>query len=204
MLNVVITRVQRSGPPRRSRNLEERIFVRFPFVLRRLALVISRLSPRSRVRRVLLRRALVSGWASFDRRDYELNFLSFAPDAEFEFEFPPSLQPLGLAGSFRGHEGRIEALNKLFEVWSSELEPAYMIDLDDRLLNLGFWHTQARASGIPLEQELAQLVTLRDGLIVRDQTFFSWEEGLRAAGLKPDAIALPLRGKTSQAASSAG
>jgi ketosteroid isomerase-like protein len=202
MPNVVITRVQRSGPPRRSRNLEERIVVRFPFVLRRLALVISRLNPRSRLRRLFLRRGFRSGWASFERRDFELYLHFVTPDAEFEF--PSSMQTLGLAGSFRGHEGRTEALNKIFEVWGSELEPAYMVDLGDRVLNLGFWHTQARASGVPLEQEFAQLSTLRDGLVFRDQIFFSWEEGLRAAGLEPDVIALPVRGKTSQAASSAG
>jgi ketosteroid isomerase-like protein len=201
MPNVVITRVQRSGPPRRSRNLEERIAMRFPFVLRRLARVISRLSPRSRVRRVILRRGFRSGWASFERRDFELYLLLVTPDAEFEF--PSSMQTLGLAGSFRGHEGRTEALSKIFEVWGSELEPAYMLDLGDRVLNLGFWHTQARASGVQLDQEFAQLSTMRDGLVFRDQIFFSWKEGLRAAGLEPDAVAVPVHGKTSQGGSSA-
>jgi hypothetical protein len=85
----------------------------------------------------------------------------------------------------------MQALERIFEVWGSELEPAYMLDLGDRLLNLGFWRTRARASGVPLEQELAQLVTVRDGLVIRDQNFFSWEQGLRAAGLEPDAITLP-------------
>jgi ketosteroid isomerase-like protein len=203
MRDVVVTRVQYSGPPRRSRNLEERLWVRFPSLYRRLAALVFRLlSPGSRLRRALARRVVLSGWASFDRRDFELNFLFFAPDAEFEF--PPGMQTLGVAGSFRGHEGRMEALEKIFEVWGSELEPAYVLDLGDRLLNLGFWHTQGRASGVPLEQELAQLATVRDGLVIRDQNFFSWEEGLRAAGLEPDAIALPVRGKTRQAASSAG
>jgi ketosteroid isomerase-like protein len=203
MDDVVITAVQHSGPSRRSRNLQERLMVRFPSLYRRLAaLVFGRLGPRSRLRRALLRRAFLSGWTSFDRRDFELNFLYFAPDAEFEF--PSEMQTLGLVGSFRGHEGRMEALSKIFEVWGSELEPAYTLDLGDRVLNLGFWRTQGRASGVPLEQELAQLVTLRDGLITRDQNFFSWAEGLRAAGLEPDALALPSRAKAGQAASSAG
>jgi ketosteroid isomerase-like protein len=204
MRNIVVTRVQQSGPPRRSRNLEERLMVRFPSLYRRLAaLVFGLLSPRSRLRRVLLRRALLSGWASFDRRDFEVNVLYFAPDAEFEFPF--GMQTLGLTDSFQGHQGRIEALGKIAEVWgSSELEPAYMLDLGDRLLNLGFWRTEASTSGVPLEQELAQLLTLRDGLVTRDQNFFSWEEGLRAAGLEPDAIALPRQRKAGQAVSSAG
>jgi len=71
------------------------------------------------------------------------------------------MQTLGLPASFRGLEGRNEGINKLFEVWGSELEPLYLLDLGDRLLNLGIWHIRGRASGVPLDQELAQLVTLR-------------------------------------------
>lgn len=175
--------------------------VRFPSVYRRLAPRVFRLAPRSRLRRMLLRRAVDSGWTSFDRRDFELNFLFFAPDTEFEF--PHAWQALGVPASFRGHEGRIEGMNNLFEVWGSELEPLYVLDLGDRLLNLGLWHIRGRASGVPLDQELAQLVTLRHGLVIRDQNFISWEEGLRAAGLEPDTISLPVRGTTRQTASSA-
>jgi ketosteroid isomerase-like protein len=187
---VVVTRVRHRGPPRRSRKLEERLIVRFPSAYRRLAaLAFARLDPRSRLRRALLRRALLLGWASFDRGDFELNLVLFAPDAEFEF--PSGLQTLGLGGSFRGHAGRIEALGKLVEVWgSSELEPAYMLDLRDCLLFLGFWRNRARASAVELEQEFAQLITVRDGLVTRDRAFFSWEEGLRAAGLDPEKLAL--------------
>jgi hypothetical protein len=48
-------------------------------------------------------------------------------------------------------------------VWGSELEPLYVLDLGDRLLNLGLWHIRGRASGVPLDQELAQLVTCGTG-----------------------------------------
>jgi ketosteroid isomerase-like protein len=199
MPNVVVTRVRSTGP--RSRNLQERLMVLFPSLARRLALHLFRLNPRSRLRRMLLRRAVDSGWTSFDRRDFKLNFLYFAPDTEFEF--PPEMQALGVPASLRGHEGRVEAMNTVFEVWGSELEPLYVLDLGDRVLNLGFWHIRGRVSGVPLDQELAQLVTLRDGLVIRDQTFWSWEEGLRAARLEPDAIGLPVPARTGHAASSA-
>ncbi len=165
--------------------------VRFPSVSRRLAALVFRLlSPRSRLRRAILRRAVLSGWASLSRRDFEVNVLFFAPEVEFEFD--PGMQTLGLSGSFRGR--RVDALDKIFEVFgSTEFEPAYILDLGDRMLNLGSWRGEARASGVPLETEVAQLVTMRDGLVTRDQTFFSWGDGLRAAGLEPDAIALPVR-----------
>jgi ketosteroid isomerase-like protein len=199
MPNVVVTRVRSTGP--RSRNLQERLMVLFPSLARRLALHLFRLNPRSRLRRMLLRRAVDSGWTSFDRRDFKLNFLYFAPDTEFEF--PPEMQALGVPASLRGHEGRVEAMNTVFEVWGSELEPLYVLDLGDRVLNLGLWHIRGRVSGVPLDQELAQLVTLRDGLVIRDQTFWSWEEGLRAAGLEPGVIGLPVPEKAGQAADSA-
>jgi ketosteroid isomerase-like protein len=201
MRDLVVTQVQHPGP-RRSRTLDERLFVRFPSLYRRLAaLLFRRLSPRSRLRRALLRRALLSGWSSFDRRDFEVNLLFFAPDAEFEF--PSGWETLGEGDPFRGYEGRLEGLKKLAEVWgSTELVPVHILDLGDHLLHLGSWRVQARASGVPLEQELAQLITLRDGLVIRDQNFFSWEEGLRAAGLEPDAVALPSRTKAAEAASS--
>ena len=72
-----------------------------------------------------------------------------------------------------------------------EVEPAYILDLGDRVLFLGFNRMRARTSGVPLEQEFAQLVTLRGGLVTRDEVWFHWKEGLRAAGLDPDAFALP-------------
>jgi ketosteroid isomerase-like protein len=115
------------------------------------------------------------------------------------------MQMLGLGGPFRGHAGRIDALEKWQEAWgATDLELAYILDLGDRVLNLGFWHTQARTSGVHLDQEYSQLATVRDGVVTRDQNFLSWEEGLRAAGLDPDAVHLPSRGKTAQVTVRAG
>jgi hypothetical protein len=194
MPNVVITEVEFSGPPRRSRNLQERFLVRFPSLYRRLALVLSRLSPRSRLRRLLLRRGLVSGWAAFNRRDFELRRVFYAPDVETGLAIDP--QALGLSAMPRGLAETEQALSEFDQGWSSwELEPAYILDLGDRVLNLGFQHARGQASGVPLDGEFAQLLTLREGHVMREQGWFRWEEGLRAAGLDPDAIALPKRGR---------
>jgi ketosteroid isomerase-like protein len=199
MSNVVVTRVQCSGPPNRSRNLAERVMVRFPALYRRLAaLAQRRLNPRSRLRRVILRGSNISGWAAFNRGDFELMLVRYAPDVEFEFD--PGEQTLGLSGTFRGHEAMAKALaEQYFEGWGQfALEPAYVLDLGDRVLFLGFQHARGDASGVQLKQENAQLVTVREGLATRDVHFFTWEEGLRAAGLDPAAIALPKRGNVRQ------
>jgi hypothetical protein len=79
-------------------------------------------------------------------------------------------------------------------------EPVYVLDLGDRVLFLGFNRMCARTSGVQLEQEFAQLVTVREGLVTHDEVWFRWEEGLRAAGLDPDAIALPKRESAGQVA----
>ena len=143
---------------------------------------------------MLLRRAVVSGWAAFSRRDFKLRRAFFASDVESEL--PPGPQTLGLSGTFRGYEAMEQAMDEWAESWgASELAPAYIIDLGDRLLLLGFFRARGQASGVQLEQEYAQLLTLQEGLATRDQGWFQWEEGLRAAGLDPDAIALPKRAK---------
>jgi hypothetical protein len=194
MPDVVITEVEYSGPPRRSRNLEERVFVRFPSLYRRLARVLSRLSPRSRLRRLLLRRGLVSGWGAFNRRDFKLRRVFYAPDVETGLAVDP--QALGLSAMPRGLAETEQALSEFDQSWASwELEPAYILDLGDRVLHLGFQHARGQASGVTFDGEFAQLLTLREGFVMREQAWFRWEEGLRAAGLDPDAIALPKRGR---------
>jgi ketosteroid isomerase-like protein len=199
--DVVVTRVHRTGPPRGERDVVERLMVRFPAAYRRLAgWYFRRLSPRSRVRRAVLRRTLISAFDAFYRQDFELILVRFSPDVEYKFN--PGLQTLGLGGVFRGHEGMLEAFGNLTEAWESwELEPAYIVDLGERLLFFGFNRSRARASGVTLEQEYAQLVRVGDGLTTHFQNFFSWEEALQAAGLDPAAITLPVPGRRGQAVS---
>lgn len=176
--------------------------MRFPALYRRSAALFQRLSPRSRTRRALLSRGFVSGWAAFARRDFELILVRFAPDAELEFA--PGVQTLGLSGTFRGHEAMTKGLRELRDGFASaDPEPAYLVDLGDRVLSLGVAHTGGRGSEVQFEQKIAELVTSRQGLNVRAQHFFSWEEGLQAAGLAPDAISRPGPAKTGSSASSA-
>jgi ketosteroid isomerase-like protein len=177
--------------------------VSFPCLYRRLSALVFGLSPRSPLRRAFLRRAVVSGWAAFARRDFEPMLVRFAPDVEVEFQ--PGLHTLDLGGTYHGHAGLVEGLSKLFDVLDTlKAEPAYILDLGNRFLNLVVIRTRARASGVLLDQKVAQLLTAREGLVAREQSFFSWDEGMRAAGLDPDAITLPSRDKAAQTAASAG
>lgn len=198
MRRVVITPVQYDGP-RRSRNLEERLMVRFPGGWRALAALGQRLlTPRSRLRRALLLRNTISGWDAASRRDFELMLVRYAPDVEVEFA--PEFEPLGMGGTFRGHDGLLKMIQAFAgDAWEGwEMRPESVLDLGDRVLILGIFRLPGTASGLEFEREWAQLLTTRDGLVVREQEFFGWDNGLRVAGLDPDAIALPQRAPAQQ------
>jgi ketosteroid isomerase-like protein len=153
-----------------------------------LALGIRLSSPRSRVRRDGLRRVLRSAWAAAPRKDWKLMFARYSP--EVVWEMPEEFQTLGFAPSYHGHDGLVEGLEQFSEVFASwEIRPARALDFGDRVLALGSFRGKARASGVEWQQPFSQLVTLESGLVVRDRFFYSWEQGLRAAGLELDAWA---------------
>jgi ketosteroid isomerase-like protein len=181
----VVTRVVFDGPAPAERSLTDRLTVRFPRLARALLSIGIRLTtPRSRVRRDGLRRVLRSGWAAAPRKDWELMFVRYSPDVVWEI--PEEFRTLGFAESYRGHEGLAEGLERFSEAFESwEIRPDRALDLGDRVLALGSFRGKARASGVEWQQEFSQLVTLANGLVVRDRFFYSWEQGLRAAGLDP-------------------
>jgi hypothetical protein len=150
----------------------------------------------------MLCRAVVSGWDAAARKDFELVLTRYAPDVAVEFD--PEFVALGL-GAFRGHDGWLkmqQAFSEAFE--RRERVPEFVLDLGDRGLWLGTFRVHGNLSGLELERDFAQLATLRGGLVAREQYFFGWDKGLRAAGLDPAAVALPSRGDAGRAASSTG
>jgi ketosteroid isomerase-like protein len=185
MAEPVVTRVALAGPAPTQRSLTDRLTVRFPRTARlMLALGIRLTTPSSRVRRDGLRRVLRSGWAAAPRKDWELMFVRYSPDVIWEI--PEEFQTLGFAESYHGHEGLVQGLEQFSEAFESwEIRPDRALDFGDRVLALGRFRGKARASGVEWEQEFSQLVTLEKGLVVRDRFFYSWDQGMQAAGLKP-------------------
>jgi ketosteroid isomerase-like protein len=186
MKDPVLTRVEFRGPVPTDRTFADRVVVRFPRFARFVLAVGMRLSgPRNPVRRDGLRRVLRSGWAAAPRKDWDLIFARYSPDVVWEM--PEEFQTLGFAESYRGHDGLeagFEQFSEAFESW--EIRPERALDLGDRVLTLGSFRGKARASGVVWEQPFSQLVTLRRGVVARDRFFYSWEQGLRAAGLDPE------------------
>jgi ketosteroid isomerase-like protein len=181
----VVTRVGSDEPLPTRRTITDQLTVRFPRTARMmLAIGIRFNGPRSPMRRDGLRRVLRSGWAAAPRKDWELMFVRYSP--EVVWEIPEEFQTLGFAESYHGHQGLVEGLERFSEAFESwELRPARALDFGDRVLALGSFRGKARASGVEWQQKFSQLVTLESGLVVRDRFFYSWEQGLRAAGLEP-------------------
>ena len=93
------------------------------------------------------------------------------------------------AGPFRGREN----LRSAFDGWSSAFGPdwfthATVRDVHDLgegrfLIELGF-KTSGIESGIPIDQELASIFTVRGGELVKGEFFMSIAEAREAAGIK--------------------
>jgi ketosteroid isomerase-like protein len=88
---------------------------------------------------------------------------------------------------YRGYDGVRQWLSDIgdqFEQWSGNVDE--FLDLGDgRVLCLGQLHLRGRGSGVEFDQEMAWLLTLRDGRYLRYEVFTGHEEGRRAAGLQP-------------------
>jgi ketosteroid isomerase-like protein len=86
---------------------------------------------------------------------------------------------------YRGYDGVRQWLSDIgdqFEQWSGDVEE--FVDLeDDRVLCLGQLHLRGRGSGVEFDQEMAWLLTFREGRYVRYEVFTAHDDGRRAAGL---------------------
>jgi ketosteroid isomerase-like protein len=143
-----------------------------------------RLPPRSRIRRLLIRRAAQLTLEAVNRRDYDAGFARFHPD--FEMNPPDGLVALGsFPASLRGREERVRLERRWRSDWGEfRYEPDELLDLGDRLLVLGRMIGSGAGSGAAFNTEWAGLVTLSQGQVVREQIYFNRGEALEAAGLR--------------------
>jgi ketosteroid isomerase-like protein len=86
---------------------------------------------------------------------------------------------------YYGHDGIRElaaSWEEIFEEYRLEIER--LVELDpDRAFALVYQRGTIRGSGDEVEQAVAFIAEIRDGLVFRVDVFFSWEAGLEAAGL---------------------
>ncbi len=115
------------------------------------------------------------------------NLDAFLAEADPEVEWHTALEQAleGRASTYRGHDGVRQAWSEYrSQAWGGFMSQIQEIrDLGESVLLLGHLDASGRTSGIELSQEFGQLVTFRDGKILRTEDFLSHAEALEAAGL---------------------
>jgi ketosteroid isomerase-like protein len=168
---------------RRRRALDERLLVRFPSLAGVVGGAFMRLSPRSRLRRLLLTRRIRQAYAAQSRRDFEAVLAGWDPACEYR----PSrdLMPPDLDAAFHGHDGMLE----LWHYWRDAFEdirwdPEEILDLGAKLLVTAQQRGHGSGSGVAVSESVFQLFTLRRGLVLRQEDFMERSEALAAAELR--------------------
>ena len=116
-----------------------------------------------------------AGLAAYNRGDVEAALENYDPAVEFVTL---------LMGDHQGKPAlRHFAEENLKTLSGYKLEPEEMIDLGDKVIAVVRMAGAGRVSGIALGDKIALLFTLKNGLVVRQQTLRSREDALEAASL---------------------
>ena len=118
---------------------------------------------------------------AYNRRDYDAATKEFASD--IEWVLPEGQQAdscIGPGAVIRFWEGLDETFDDV------QLLPQEFVDGGDRVATRLRHYAHGKRSGVKIDEELYhQVVTVRDGAIVRIEYFAEWSEALEAAGVSP-------------------
>ena len=121
-------------------------------------------------------RAVYDAWM---RGDYGGMFKHFHPD--IEWAGPATLSQ---GGSSRGIRGARRSMSTWIGTWDNyRLELTELTDHGDAVFAAGRQHGRGRGSGVQVSEEIFSVWTLRDGLVVRRETFRDREQAREAAGM---------------------
>ena len=117
---------------------------------------------------------------AFNRRDVDAVLALMHPDVEI---VPITGRLEGTV--YRGHAAIRDFFRSFDEDWEVfKTVPAEFRDFGDCVMSLGTWESRGRASGLDLNaQPAAWVAWMRDGKIVRQETFTDRAEALEAVGL---------------------
>jgi ketosteroid isomerase-like protein len=117
--------------------------------------------------------------AAYNRRDFDAAMERFDPDIDWV------LPPRQRSDSCRGPDAIKRFWRGLDETFEElRLEPQEFVDGGDRVATRLRFYGRGKGSGMELETEMYhQVVTFRDGRMVRIEYLGRWEEALAAAGL---------------------
>ncbi|MEA2448947.1 MAG: SnoaL-like polyketide cyclase [Thermoleophilaceae bacterium] len=165
---------------RRRRSVDQRLYARFPGLYRISAGAFMRLSPRSRLRRLMLGLTMSRAYAAANRRDFDLVLVAW--DAESDYRPSSELMPPDMETVFHGHDG----YRRLWRYWLDAFddirwEPEEMLDFGHRILVTAQQQGRGSGSGVPVTQRVFQLFTMSGGLVVRQDDFLDRAQAIEAA-----------------------
>ena len=107
----------------------------------------------------------------------------FHPDVEYSRSVSGA-SATGLSGTWHGVEAMVKAGMEWLQTFDRlHVEAERFIDAGDSVVVLVRHKGQGKASGIPIEGEFADVLTLKDGLVVRFAQYRDRTEALEAVGL---------------------
>jgi uncharacterized protein len=119
-------------------------------------------------------------YEAFNRGDSEGMVADIAPD----FEYVATGTVPGVEGTYRGVEGLRQFLESFWgEFDEPRVEIRELIEAGDQVVAALTFQGRGKQSGVETKWDLWHVLTLRDGLAVRQQAFTSESEALEAAGL---------------------
>jgi hypothetical protein len=183
--NVEVVRFPVEVRPDTRRRIEERLAMRFPGAAAFATRLVLRLPPHSKLRQLIVRRAVQFALEATNRGDFEAAFALWADDAETIY----SRQLIAIGGAPSKTSSRDERI-RYQRKWSGEWDgwrfdgPLECIDLGDRLVVLGHAKGSGPGSGAAFDLQGGFLITLSEaGVVQQERVFLDRAEALEAAGL---------------------
>jgi ketosteroid isomerase-like protein len=122
-------------------------------------------------------RRVIEAW---NQRDEDLAVSYMGPDVEWAPAGPAAVERT----VYRGREECSRGFAAVWDTWDEfHFEETEIRDLGGSVLWLGHVRMRGKTSHVELAQEFANYIELKGRKIVRVRAFFSWHEGLEAAGL---------------------
>jgi|SRR5919108_2250492 ketosteroid isomerase-like protein len=120
-----------------------------------------------------------------ERGDWWAYPQAFDPDVRSARVMSPETEGAGLSGEWQGLDGLAENLRLWFSAWNGfRSKPEEFIEAGDKVVVLTRETATGKASGLPLDQDAADVWELRDGKVVDVCFYLRREDALEAAGLR--------------------
>ena len=129
------------------------------------------------------REIVTRGYETFNAGDIEASLAWFDPDIEWHTYIVPG--PGG--GVYHGHDGVRELWTEAKRVFGGFKNiPERMFDAGDRVVAFIRIEGVGAKSGVAVQARIAHVHTIRDGKVIRVESFEDRDEALRAAGIEAE------------------